>query len=107
MKLKCIANAHMGARAGICLVLAIGIAFLRPLAAEARQHKDHELIEEAPEPKPINYDKLTQEAVALLQQYVRLNTTNPPGDELAAAKMFRQKFLAEGIPATVWEPAPG
>jgi acetylornithine deacetylase/succinyl-diaminopimelate desuccinylase-like protein len=73
----------------------------------AREHKARGLIVDAPDPKNINYEKLTQEAVALLQQYVRLNTTNPPGNELAAAKMFRQKFLAEGIPATVWEPAPG
>jgi len=77
-----------------------------PVAAQARDHA-HELIEKAPAAKPINYDKLTQEAVALLQQYVRINTTNPPGNELDAAKMLKEKFLAEGIPATVWEPAPG
>ena len=64
-------------------------------------------VTQAPAPKPINYDKLTQEAVAFLQQYVRINTTNPPGNELAAAKMLKQKFLADGIPATVWEPQPG
>jgi len=107
MKLKFNPNARFVAGAGICAALAIGIACIRPLAAEARQHKDRGLIEEAPPPKPINYDKLTQEAVALLQQYVRINTTNPPGDELDAAKMLKEKFLADGIAATVWEPAPG
>lgn len=93
--------------AGICFALAIGFAFVRPSAAAARSHRDRELIEEAPEPKPIDYDKLTQEAVTLLQRYVRIDTTNPPGDELDAAKMLKEKFLADGIPATVWEPAPG
>ncbi len=54
-----------------------------------------------------NWDKLTQEATALLSQYIRIDTSNPPGNELGAARMLREKFLADGIPATVWEPAPG
>src|SRR5580700_3799373 len=48
-----------------------------------------------------------QEATALLSKYIRIDTTNPPGNELGAARMLREKFLADGIPATVWEPAPG
>jgi acetylornithine deacetylase/succinyl-diaminopimelate desuccinylase-like protein len=96
------------AGAGLWVALTLAVAsFIAPAVAHARDHKDRGLIEDAPPPKTINYDKLTQEAVALLQQYVRLNTTNPPGNELAAAKMLKQKFLSAGIPATVWEPAPG
>jgi acetylornithine deacetylase/succinyl-diaminopimelate desuccinylase-like protein len=57
--------------------------------------------------KPINYDKITQEAIDLLSQYVKINTTNPPGDELPAARMLREKFLGDGIPATIWQPQPG
>jgi acetylornithine deacetylase/succinyl-diaminopimelate desuccinylase-like protein len=91
----------------VCAVLGVAIAFVPGVGAQAREHKERELIEKAPPPRPINYDKLTQEAVALLQQYVRINTTNPPGNELDAAKLLKEKFLAEGIPATVWEPAPG
>ena len=89
------------------MTVALAIGLLRPTIVLAREHTAGGLIVDAPAAKTINYEKLTQEAVALLQQYVRLNTTNPPGNELAAAKMLRQKFLAEGIPATVWEPAPG
>jgi acetylornithine deacetylase/succinyl-diaminopimelate desuccinylase-like protein len=111
MKRKPIATDSIATGAGICAALACAIALIqllmRPIVAQAREHNDRELIEPAPAPKPINYDKLTQEAVALLQQYVRINTTNPPGNELDAAKMLKEKFLAEGIPATVWEPAPG
>jgi acetylornithine deacetylase/succinyl-diaminopimelate desuccinylase-like protein len=95
--------------AGIAAVFILAfVAFqsLIPVIGYAREH-DHELVRKAPPAKPINYDRLTQEAVALLQQYVRINTTNPPGNELEAAKMLKEKFLAEGIPATVWEPAPG
>jgi acetylornithine deacetylase/succinyl-diaminopimelate desuccinylase-like protein len=105
MKRKSIAAACLTMRTGFCAAVVLAIVLARPPVVLAREHKG--LIVKAPAPKPINYEKLTQEAVALLQQYVRLNTTNPPGNELAAAKMFRQKFLAEGIPATVWEPAPG
>jgi acetylornithine deacetylase/succinyl-diaminopimelate desuccinylase-like protein len=107
MKRKSIAAACLTIGAGFCTAVALAIVLARPTTVLAHEHKGRGLIVDAPPPKPINYEKLTQEAVALLQQYVRLNTTNPPGNELAAAKMFRQKFLAEGIPATVWEPAPG
>jgi acetylornithine deacetylase/succinyl-diaminopimelate desuccinylase-like protein len=61
----------------------------------------------APPPHAINWDKLTEEATALLSQYIRMDTSNPPGNELGAARMIREKFLADGIPATVWEPSPG
>jgi len=107
MKLKAITTARIVTVAGICAAGLLAIASMVAVVAQASDHKDRELIEQAPVPKPINYDKLTQEAVALLQQYVRINTTNPPGNELAAAKMLKEKFLADGIPATIWEPAPG
>ena len=61
----------------------------------------------APPPRAIDFDKLTQEATELLVKYIKINTTNPPGNELEAAKMLKEKFLSEGIPATTWEPEPG
>ncbi len=61
----------------------------------------------APPPKAIDYDKLTQEATDFLAKYIRINTTNPPGNEMEAAKFLKEKFLSEGIPATTWEPEPG
>ncbi len=61
----------------------------------------------APPPKEIDYDKLTQEATDFLSKYIRINTTNPPGNEMEAAKFLKEKFLSEGIPATTWEAEPG
>jgi acetylornithine deacetylase/succinyl-diaminopimelate desuccinylase-like protein len=58
-------------------------------------------------PKSIDWDALTTEATALLSSYIRINTTNPPGNELPAAKMLKEKFLKDGIPAAIFEPAPG
>src|SRR5581483_5293157 len=74
---------------------------------EANQKRPTRLIERAPAPKKIDYDKLTSEATALLSQEIRIDTTNPPGNELPVAKLLKEKFLADGIPATVWEPFPG
>jgi acetylornithine deacetylase/succinyl-diaminopimelate desuccinylase-like protein len=93
---------------GACLLL-LGPAYAAQVTATPAQSKrtDSAMIEQAPAPKPLDYGKLTQEAATLLSQYIQIDTTNPPGNELAAAKLLRQKFLDDGIPATVWEPQPG
>jgi acetylornithine deacetylase/succinyl-diaminopimelate desuccinylase-like protein len=75
--------------------------------AESSSGIDAGAVNEAPALKAFNWEKLTQEATALLSQYIRIDTTNPPGNELGAARMLRERFLADGIPATVWEPVPG
>ncbi|MGH7915988.1 MAG: M20/M25/M40 family metallo-hydrolase, partial [Candidatus Binataceae bacterium] len=67
----------------------------------------HRIVTEAPPSKPIDYAAITKEATQLLQQYVKINTTDPPGDELPAAELLKEKFLAAGIPATVWQPQKG
>jgi acetylornithine deacetylase/succinyl-diaminopimelate desuccinylase-like protein len=64
-------------------------------------------VTKAPPPQPINWDKVTQEATDLLSKYIQINTTNPPGNELDAARMLKEKFLTDGIPATTWEPQHG
>ncbi len=61
----------------------------------------------APPPQPINWDRVTQEATELLSKYIQLDTTNPPGNERDAARMLKEKFLTDGIPATTWEPLKG
>lgn len=60
-----------------------------------------------PTPEKIDWKKLTKEATALLSKYIKIDTSNPPNKEMAAARMLRDKFLTDGIPATIWEPAPG
>ena len=64
-------------------------------------------VSQAPPPQPINWDKVTQEATDLLSKYIQIDTTNPPGNELGAARMLKEKFLTDGIPATTWEPQHG
>jgi acetylornithine deacetylase/succinyl-diaminopimelate desuccinylase-like protein len=47
------------------------------------------------------------EATRLLQQYVAIDTSNPPGDTRKAADFLAGIFEREGIPVTRYESAPG
>jgi acetylornithine deacetylase/succinyl-diaminopimelate desuccinylase-like protein len=47
------------------------------------------------------------EATRLLQQYVRIDTSNPPGDTRKAADFLAGIFEREGIPVTRYESEPG
>lgn len=42
-------------------------------------------------------DSLQQEAVQILQDYLRIDTTNPPGNELATAEFLQHILRKEGI----------
>jgi len=50
---------------------------------------------------------LQDEAVGLLREYIRINTVNPPGNEIASARFFAEIFEAEGIEYEIAESAPG
>ena len=54
-----------------------------------------------------DWKALGDEATALLSQYLRINTTNPPGNEIAAARWLAEVLRREGIESQVFEPAPG
>ncbi len=50
---------------------------------------------------------LGREAADLLSQYVAINTTNPPGNELQTANWLKAVLAREGIEAEVFEPRRG
>ncbi len=59
-------------------------------------------------PAPAAADNLYADlAVELLQRYVRVDTTNPPGNELKAALFYKEILEKEGIPVAIDEFAPG
>src|SRR5437660_7374656 len=58
-------------------------------------------------PGDADWKALGDEATALLSQYLRINTTNPPGNEIAAARWLAAVLGRDGIEARVFEPAPG
>ena len=57
--------------------------------------------------RAIPWERYQEEAVRLLQEYLRIDTSNPPGNELAAAEFFHRLFDQAGIPHTVYVSAPG
>jgi acetylornithine deacetylase/succinyl-diaminopimelate desuccinylase-like protein len=58
-------------------------------------------------PTDADWKALGDEATALLSQYLRVNTTNPPGNEIAAARWLADVLRRDGIEAQIFEPAPG
>jgi len=55
----------------------------------------------------INWPVYQDMAVDLMRQYLRIDTSNPPGNEIAAAKFFKAIFDKEGIQSEVFEYQPG
>jgi acetylornithine deacetylase/succinyl-diaminopimelate desuccinylase-like protein len=51
--------------------------------------------------------KKADEAVALLCDVIRINTTNPPGNEEAAAQFVQAFLKKEGLESEILSPAPG
>jgi acetylornithine deacetylase/succinyl-diaminopimelate desuccinylase-like protein len=71
-------------------------------------------VAETPAPKTANrwYDapdwkKAGEEAVDVLSRYLRVDTTNPPGNETRGAKFMGEILAKEGIPYEIVEYAPG
>src|SRR5256712_3644252 len=58
-------------------------------------------------PRGEDWQGLGVEAAALLSQYIRINTTNPPGNELSAARWFATVLRRDGGGRQSFEPAPG
>ncbi|HWE44041.1 MAG TPA: M20/M25/M40 family metallo-hydrolase [Gemmatimonadaceae bacterium] len=48
-----------------------------------------------------------QETISHLQAMIRMNTSNPPGNEIAVARYLDSTLKAEGIETHLFEPAPG
>jgi acetylornithine deacetylase/succinyl-diaminopimelate desuccinylase-like protein len=60
----------------------------------------------APAPaRPIDWSAMQTEAAEVLRQYVRINTTNPPGNELQTARFLEAFLEKEGIEATILDTA--
>jgi len=54
----------------------------------------------------IDWQGVRDEATEILRNYIRINTTNPPGNELEAARFLEGIVHTEGIEAMVYESAP-
>jgi acetylornithine deacetylase/succinyl-diaminopimelate desuccinylase-like protein len=81
------------------------LLFLCTLLALAPLLGAQELASAKLSPEKLNaYSDLAQ---SWMQEYLRVDTTNPPGNEARAAQFFQRIFDAEGIENQVFEIAPG
>lgn len=55
----------------------------------------------------VDMRQLQQDAVDLLTRYLRVDTTNPPGNESRAVDFFAEVLKNEGIPFETAEKVPG
>lgn len=56
-------------------------------------------------PRPIDWDSLRAETGRNLSAYLAINTTNPPGNELLAARYLQQVLARDGIEARILDTA--
>src|SRR5207248_10331911 len=55
----------------------------------------------------IDWKALGDETAELLRRYLMIDTTNPPGNELAGATFLAGVLAGEGIPSETLESSPG
>ena len=75
--------------------------FIRPIAALALS-----IVSPLAAQEP-DWDAAGRETIGHLQAMIRLNTVNPPGNEIQVARYLESKLKAEGIETHLFEPAPG
>lgn len=86
-------------RARLCWTLAFALLSILPVAAAPDFPSDAI--------PPLRQDQYADLAVRWMQEYLRVDTTNPPGNEARAAEFFRSILEQEGIECRVFEFAPG
>ncbi|HEY4953536.1 MAG TPA: hypothetical protein VII02_01495, partial [Gemmatimonadaceae bacterium] len=52
---------------------------------------------QAPVPRPLDWDAVARETQQVLQDYLRINTTNPPGNEMKTALFLKNILEKEGF----------
>jgi acetylornithine deacetylase/succinyl-diaminopimelate desuccinylase-like protein len=55
----------------------------------------------------MDWSRLLDEATRHLRDYIRINTVNPPGNEIEGARFFQTRLEAEDISCEISEPASG
>ena len=82
-------------------------AFAGPRPGPVPARAPHAALARASQATQIDWQKVDQEALEKFTAYLRVNTTNPPGNEVRAVDFYKKIFDAEGIPYETGESAPG
>ena len=59
----------------------------------------------APAARPVDWNALRDETARVLAEYLRIDTTNPPGNELAGARFLQGILAREGIESQILDSA--
>lgn len=96
------------ARRGAGLLVLIGLAALiGAMPAGAQATAPTQMGGASGQTTSSNLSSLQAEALGWLQQLIRFDTTNPPGNELVEAKYISDILAKEGIHAEIFESTPG
>jgi len=57
--------------------------------------------------KTVDWSQVRKEAVEILSRYLRVNTTNPPGNETQGARFLKEILEREEISCDIFESKPG
>ena len=91
----------------VLVVVACGGTVSRPEAAPVETLPDRAPLTAWPPNSDAEWQGLTGETARLLSAYLRINTTNPPGNEIAAARWLAAVLRRDGIESQIFEPRPG
>src|SRR5579863_726652 len=101
-------EARRMARRGAGLLVITGLmALIGALPAGAQTTVPTQMGGSSGQVTPTNLSAMQGEALGWLQQLIRFDTTNPPGNELVEAKYISDILAKEGIHSEIFESTPG
>lgn len=104
-----VAVAFVSTTLALCkvLVLFIAAAMPAPSLAQTRHTSTAPPAPACPRALSLEQAAIQAEATCLIRHYVQIDTTNPPGNELATAQFLAAFLQQEGIATKIFEAAPG
>jgi acetylornithine deacetylase/succinyl-diaminopimelate desuccinylase-like protein len=91
----------------LATLLAIRFVFASPICAQFTPAVPYGPGAPSAAPTNATISQIEVEAISWLQGFMRINTTNPPGNELVAAKYLADILQKNGIQSEIFESTPG
>ncbi len=89
------------------VTLAILLIYAAPVGAQSTSAPPYGPGAQTSAPVNSTISQIEVEAIGWLQGFLRINTTNPPGNELVAAKYLADILQKNGIQSEIFESTPG
>jgi len=97
-------------RVAVIIVLVLAILTGPPgrvLAGSLQKQPGGQRAVPLPTDPALNWEAVQKEALELFVQYLKLDTTNPPGNEMRAVRFFEAVCKKEGVEHKTFESSPG